>query len=252
MTLALMGIGALVVNLAAATQPAAHAGAVYASHLMVDQEVTVSSRITGVVDKIHVDRGTTVTKGQPLCTLELAEFDQDVKQAKEQMDLSKAVLDRALTLSKGGISSQEDLDTKRAAYGVAVAAWEKAKAIRDYAVIRAPFDGVVTEKQARVGEKVIDQANVPLFKITAFEPLLARIYVPEKELLKFRRGAAVEVTPVNFPEARTSGVVDFISPTIDPGSGTFQVIIHVRRDPARGVLRPGLAVEVRVPAQAQP
>jgi membrane fusion protein (multidrug efflux system) len=252
MTLEVIGIGALVVNLAAATAPPASPGSVYESHLMVDQEVVVSSRITGVIDKIHVERGTAVTKGQPLCTLELAEFDQDVKQAKEQMDLAKAELDRAVTLSKGGISSMEDLDTKRAAYGVAVAAWEKAKAIRDYAVIRAPFDGVVTEKQARVGEKVIDQLNVPLFKITAFEPLLARIYVPEKDLLKFRRGAAVEIVPVNFPEARTSGTVEFISPTVDPGSGTFQVIIHVRRDPARGVLRPGLAVEVRVPAPAKP
>jgi membrane fusion protein, multidrug efflux system len=244
-------IGALVLSLMTAS-PAAGAGAVYASHLMVDQEVTVSSRITGVVDKIHVDRGSTVTKGQPLCTLELAEFDQDVKQAKEQMDLAKAELDRSMTLSKGGISSMEDLDTKRAAYGVAVAAWEKAKAIRDYAVIRAPFDGIVTEKQARVGEKVIDQLNVPLFKITAFEPLLARIYVAEKELLTIRRGASVEIVPVNFPQARTSGTVEFISPTIDPGSGTFQVIIHVRRDPARSVLRPGLAVEVRVPAAAKP
>jgi RND family efflux transporter MFP subunit len=244
-------IGALVLQMATAS-PSAAGAAVYASHLMVDQEVTVSSRITGVVDKIHVDRGTTVTKGQPLCTLELTEFDQDVKQAKEQMDLSKAELDRSLTLSKDGVSSQQDLDTKKAAYGVAVAAWEKAKAIRDYAVIRAPFDGIVTEKQARVGEKVIDQLNVPLFKITAFEPLLARIYVPEKDLLKIRRGASVEVVPVNFPDARTSGTVEFISPTVDPGSGTFQVIIHVRRDSARGVLRPGLAVEVRLPGVAKP
>ena len=245
-------IGTLMVILAAAPQSAARPGSVYATHLMVDQEVVVSSRITGVVAQIHVDRGSPVTKGQPLCTLELAEFDQDVKQAKEQMDLSKAELERAQTLSKGGVSSQQDLDTKRAAYGVAVATWEKAKAIRDYAVIRAPFTGVVTEKQARVGEKVIDQLNVPLFKITAFEPLLARIYVPEKDLLTIRRGASVEVVPVNFPEARTSGTVEFISPTVDPSSGTFQVIIHVRRDPARGVLRPGLAVEVRVPGAAKP
>jgi membrane fusion protein (multidrug efflux system) len=249
MTTALIGV--LVLQMMTASPAAASAG-VYASHLMVDQEVTVSSRITGVVDQIHVDRGTTVTKGQPLCTLELREFDQDVKQAKEQMDLSKAELDRALTLSKDGVSSLQDLDTKKAAYGVAVAAWEKAKAIRDYAVIRAPFDGIVTEKQARVGEKVVDQLNVPLFKITAFEPLLARIYVPEKDLLKIRRGASVEVVPVNFPDARTSGTVEFISPIVDPGSGTFQVIIHVRRDPARTVLRPGLAVEVRVPGASKP
>ena len=70
------------------------------------------------------------------------------------MDLRKAELDRALALSKGGVSSQADLDEKRAAYGVATATWEKAKAVRDYAVVRAPFAGVVTEKFARLGEKV--------------------------------------------------------------------------------------------------
>jgi membrane fusion protein (multidrug efflux system) len=225
-------------------------GRVYASHLMIDQDVTVSSRITGVVETIHVERGTVVTKGQPLATLELREFDQDIEQAKQDMELKKVQLERAKTLSAGGISSQSDLDVQRAQYAVAVAAWEKAKAIRDYAVIRAPFAGVVTEKMARVGQKVIDVQNIPLFKITALEPLLARIYVPEKELLTLHRGAIVEVVPVNFPQARTTGAIEFISPTVDAASGTVQVVIKVRRDPAQQILRPGLAVEVRFKAQA--
>jgi RND family efflux transporter MFP subunit len=244
-------VGVLFLRLATVSQPGNAARGVYASHLMVDQEVTVSSRITGVIDKIHVDRGSAVTKGQPLCTLELVEFDQGVKLAKEQMDLAKAELDRAMALSRSGVSSQSDLDTKRAAYGVATATWEKAKAVRDYAVIRAPFDGVVTEKQARVGEKVIDIQNVPLFKITSFEPLLARIYVPEKELLNLHKGETVEVVPVSFPQARTTGTIDFISPTVDAASGTFQVLIRVRREPARSLLRPGLAVEIRLSAAAR-
>lgn len=218
---------------------------VYASHLMVDQEVTVSSRITGIVETIHVERGALVTRGQPLATLELREFDQDVEQAKQDMELKKVELERAKAMSAGGVSSQSDLDVKRAQYAVAAAAWEKAKVIRDYAVIRAPFSGVVTEKSARVGQKVIDVQNIPLFKITALEPLLARIYVPEKDLLSLHRGAAVEVVPVNFPKAKTTGAIDFISPTVDAASGTVQVVIKVRRDPAQPVLRPGLAVEIR-------
>jgi len=224
----------------------APAGTTYASHLMVDQEVVVTSRITGVIETIHVERGASVTKGQPLATLELREFDQDIQQAKEDMVLRRAELDRANTLSAGGISSKSDLDEKRARYAVAVATWEKAKAIRDYAVIRAPFTGVVTEKSARVGQKVVDVQNIPLFKITAFEPLLARIYLPEKELMNVRRNETVEVVPVSFPDAKTTGTIDFISPTVDAASGTFQVLIRVRRDPTRSVLRPGLAVQVRL------
>jgi RND family efflux transporter MFP subunit len=226
--------------------PAPSPGGVYPSHLMVDQEVVVSSRITGVVATVHVERGSVVKKGDPLATLELEEFDQDVKQAKETMELRKVELKRAEQLTVGGINAASDLDDKRAQYAVAVAAWEKAKAVRDYAVIRAPFAGVVTEKYARAGQKVIDNANVPLFKITAPEPLLARIYLPEKDLLKVKRGDPVEVVPLNFREARTTGTVDFISPTVDAASGTFQVLIRVRRDPAKTILRPGLAVEIRL------
>ncbi|PYQ36875.1 MAG: hypothetical protein DMF55_03200, partial [Acidobacteria bacterium] len=129
---------------------------VYPSHLMVDQEVTVSSRITGVIEKINVDRGSVVKKGQPLAVLELQEFEQSVREAREGMQLRKAELERAKALSAGKILSKADLDEKSATYAVALAAYEKAKAIRDYAYIRAPFSGMVTEKFARVGQKVID------------------------------------------------------------------------------------------------
>jgi len=117
---------------------------------------------------------------------------------------------------------------------------------------RRPFAGAITEKYARAGQKVIDNANVPLFKITAPEPLLARIYLPEKDLLKVKRGDPVEVVPVNFREAKTTGTVDFISPSVDAASGTFQVMIRVRRDPAKTILRPGLAVEIRLANARKP
>ncbi|HEV8610140.1 MAG TPA: efflux RND transporter periplasmic adaptor subunit [Thermoanaerobaculia bacterium] len=217
---------------------------VYPSHLMVDQEVTVSARITGVIEKINVDRGSVVKRGQSLAQLELQEFEQGVREAKEEMQLRKVELERAQALSAGNIMSKAELDEKRARHAVAQAAWEKARAIRDYAFIRAPFTGVVTEKFARVGQKVIDNQNVPLFKITAFEPLLARVYLPEQWLMRIRRGDRVEVVPEKFPNARTTGVVQYISPTVDAASGTFQIIVQVRRDPSQPILRPGLAVKV--------
>jgi membrane fusion protein, multidrug efflux system len=218
---------------------------VYPSHLMVDQEVVVSSRMSGVVETIAVDRGTVVSQGQPLAMLDPRELDADVREAKEDMELKKAEYERAQTLAASKVTSAQDLDEKKAAYQVAVARWEKAKTLRDYAVIRAPFAGVVTEKYARIGLQVVTDNNEPLFKITAVEPLLARVYLPEAELLRVKVGDKVEVVPDRFPDARTTGEIQFISPTVDAGSGTFQVVIRVRREPARTVLRPGIAVQVR-------
>ena len=217
----------------------------YASHLMVDQEVVVSSRIGGIVETIAVDRGTAVTAGQVLATLDPREADANVREAKEDMELAKAEFDRAqwLTASKG--MSTADLDQKKAQYAVTVARWEKAKTLRDYTVIRAPFAGIVTEKYARIGQKVIEDKGEPLFKITAVEPLLARVYLPEEELLNVKLCDRVDVVAERFPDAKTTGEVQFISPAVDPASGTFQVVVRVRREAARSVLRPGIAVKIR-------
>jgi RND family efflux transporter MFP subunit len=224
---------------------AAETDRVYASHLMVDQEVTVAARITGIVETILVDRGSVVTEGQVLATLEAKEFEAAIRQAKEDMDLKKIEYERAESLVSSSVMSAQDRDEKRAQYQVAIATWERAKAVRDYCMIRAPFAGVVTEKYARLGQKVIEDKNDPLFKITAVEPLLARVYLPEDQLLKVKVGDRVDVVADRFPDAHTTGDVQFVSPTVDAASGTFQVIVRVRRDSARSVLRPGLAVQVR-------
>ena len=229
------------------TAPAPAASGLYPSHLMVDQEVIVASRITGIVQTIEVDRGTVVAKGQTMATLDPREADAEVRQSKEDMELKRLEFERAQALTAGNVLSKSDLDDKRARYAVAVAAWEKAKAMRDYTVVRAPFAGIVTEKYARIGQKTIEDRESPLFKLTALEPLLARIYVPERELLRIRRGARVEVAAASFPQVKATGSVEYISPTVDAGSGSFEVIVRVRREPSQPILRPGLAVRIRLP-----
>ena len=64
--------------------------------------------------------------------------------------------------------------------------------------------------------------------------------------MKVRVGDKVEVVPDRFPDARTTGEVQFISPAVDAASGTFQVVVKVRREP-KSVLRPGMGVQVRFP-----
>jgi len=240
------------VLLATAPLPATGEAAAYASHLMVDQEVVVCARITGIVDAILVDRGTVVRKGQPLANLDSREADADVRQTREDMELKKTQYERAESLTSSQVGSRADMDEKKALYQVAVAAHEKAKTLRDYTVIRAPFDGVVTEKYARVGQKVVDIGKDPLFKVTALEPLLARVYVPDKDISRIHRGDPVEVVPANSPKMRATGRVEYISPTVDAGSGSVEVIVHVRRDPPPSTLRPGVAVEIRFPTLRRP
>ncbi len=215
-----------------------------AANLMVDRDLTIGTRVDGVIESIEADRGTVVRKGQPLATLDRREFDLDRRAAEETLNVSLSDLRRTEELHRQALASQAELEQKRARYELARVEAEKARLVIDRSVIRAPFDGVVVERFARVGQKVLIDEKVPLFRVAALEPLLARVYLPEGALATVRPGSRVSVTAPEFPGVASSGKVSFVSPVTDAASGTVEAIVEVALD-ARRVLRPGMAVEIR-------
>jgi len=216
---------------------------VAASSLMVEQEVTVTTRVSGVIDSIQADRGDTVRKGQALATLDQREFQLDLRAAEETLSVSRADLKRYEELRRLNLTSEAEFEQKRSRHELAVVELERARLVIDRSVVRAPFDGIVVDRHARVGEKFLLEESKPLFKVMALEPLLARAYVPGTALRVVRVGQEVSVAASDFPETRSAGRVIFVSPVLDPGSGTVQVLVKVRRDP-KGILRPGMAVQL--------
>jgi len=228
---------------AAAPAPAAKAPLTATSNLMVEQEVSVTTRVSGVVDGIAADRGESVKKGQALAVLDQREFALDRQAAEETVRVSRADLDRFEELFRQGLASKAELEQKKSRFELAAVELERAKLVIDRSVIRAPFDGVVADRFVRAGEKVLLDEHKPLFKIMALEPLLARAYLPTVALGSVRVNDEVSVSSVEFPDVRTTGRVSFVSPVVDPGSGTIQVLVRVPRD-AKKVLRPGLGVKL--------
>jgi len=218
---------------------------------MVEQEVTVTTRVGGVIDSIQAERGELVHKGQPLATLDQREFRLDLKAAEETLVVSLADLKRYEELRRLNLTSDAEFEQKRSRYELALVELERAKLVIDRSVVRAPFDGVVADRYARVGEKFTVEESKPLFKVMSLEPLLARAYLPASGLQTVKVGDEVAVEAPDFPEAHSSGRVTFLSPVIDPGSGTVQAIVQVKRDPKK-VLRPGMAVRLTFGAPARP
>ncbi len=210
---------------------------------MVEHEVSVTTRVSGVVDAIQVERGDFVKKGQPLATLDQRDFRLDLRAAEETLAVRTADLKRYEELRRLNLTSEAEFEQKRSRHELALVELEKARLVIDRSVVRAPFDGVVADRYARVGEKFLLEESKPLFKVTALEPLLARAYLPASSLRTVKAGDEVLVDAPDFPDVRSKGRVSFISPVIDPGSGTVQVIVRVSRDPKK-VLRPGTAVRL--------
>lgn len=214
------------------------------SQLYVEHDAYVLARSTGVVDSVYHDLGDRVSRGALLASLEHTDQAIALADAKAASTNADARVRRARELGRTGAltvqdSEQAELDAQRADL-------QLRQAQRDYDLTRivAPFTGVVSARAARIGRLV--QPNDSLFRVTALGPLLASVQLPE-------RAPAVAIgadAQVVSPEGMTAAaVVARESPTIDPASGTREVIVRITGATA---LRPGMSVQVRVGSEHRP
>ncbi len=225
------------------TTPSATTESRYNTYLYSERDVDVYSRLVGiaflergsVVKAIHREIGDWVKAGQLLATLEDDEAAIAVEAAEAKADEARANFERVKVLRDRDIVSAADYDA--ALYGMryAEAALKRAQLELSRTQIRAPFSGVVAKRYVRVRELVEDET--PLFRITAMRPLRARLLVPESQAVGFHVGAPVRLTGTNGQSAIAR--VLLLGYTIDPGSGTREVILELAE--AEG-FRPGSAV----------
>ncbi len=203
----------------------------------------VGTRIDGIIDSIQAERGQAVKKGQALATLDQREFELDRRAAEAAFSAADADFKRYQELFGQKLASKAELEQRRAHFEQAKVDLEKAKLVIDRSVIRAPFDGIVVDRTVRAGQKVQTSDALPLFKVSALDPLFARVYLNESWLDRLRVGEPVTVISSKFPKARSVGKISFLAPVIDSASGTFQVIVTVPRDHDR-IFRPGSSVKI--------
>ena len=96
---------------------------------------------------------------------------------------------------------------------------------------------MVSRRYVRIGDVVTDQ--MPLFRVTALSPLRARLLVPESDVAAFGRGTPVQVRGAD--DATATAQVILVGPTVDPGTGTREVIVELSDV---GNFRPGASVTV--------
>jgi len=110
-----------------------------------------------------------------------------------------------------------------------------------YTTVAAPFQGRITGRLVDVGQNV--SVGTPLFDISDFDPLLARVHVPSREFNQLKRDQDVDLV-LDSDGTRLKGRIKLISPVIDPTSGTIKITVEVNAYPA-GV-RPGDFASVKI------
>jgi membrane fusion protein (multidrug efflux system) len=110
----------------------------------------------------------------------------------------------------------------------------------DYTRVRAPFDGVVTVRNIELGQRV--NVNQSLFVVADFNPLRAKIYVPEKSIGRIYEKQKAKIAIEAEPGLEFTGIVKMISPVVDPSSGTSKVTLNI--EDHMGKLKPGMFATV--------
>ena len=120
---------------------------------------------------------------------------------------------------------------------------EQATLNLSYTTIASPLEGTLTIRSVEVGNMVT--ANQAVFSVADFDPLLARIRIPEKNMGKVATGQGAKVAVESAPGRVFRGVVKMISPVVDPESGTIKVTVQIPGG-GSGILRPGMFASVHI------
>jgi membrane fusion protein (multidrug efflux system) len=212
------------------------------TNLVAEGEVKVLAEVEGRIERVTVDEGDYVEKGQVLATLARRDAEISLEKARVREENAQAVHQRGIELSKDQLISAEDLDKRRLDYELAhqeraEAEWRLAKT-----EIRAPISGRLSLRSSQPGQHV--RPGDEMFQITDFDPLVARIYLPEKDVLNLATGRPVEMSLDAAPDVRFSGRIRQISPVVDTATGTVKVTVEATRPPSQ--VRPGSFVTVQV------
>ena len=211
--------------------------------LEADKRAAVVSQITGVVLKINAEEADYVEAGQVLAVVEPDRYQLEVERSNASLKRLQTDFQRKKELYARQLVSTEDFERVSAEYEAQKAAYELAKLDLQYTNIRAPISGYISERMVRVGNLL--KLNEPVYNITSYDPLLAVLHVPERELRVLGAGLQVAMSVDAWPGETFDGKVIRVSPVIDTATGTFRVTAEVYDH--GHMLKPGLfgRVEIR-------
>lgn len=210
--------------------------------LEADQRAVVVSEITGVVLDVLAEEGDFVKAGEVLARVETDRYSLEAERANAALKRLKTDFERKKELFDRKLVSAEDFERVSAEYEAQKAEFELAMLDLEHTEIRAPIAGYVSERMIRPGNLV--ELHQAVYHIASYDPLLAVLHVPERELAVLRKGQDVAMYFDAWAGEEFSGQVLRISPVVDPETGTFRVTSKI--EDRGGKLKPGLFGRVNV------
>lgn len=222
-----------------------------------DRTVHVVPRLSGLVESVSVNAGDSVRRGQVLAvlsSLSLADQRSELLNAQKRLSLARTTFEREKALWEGKISAEQDyLQAGAALQEAEISAQLAQQKLASLGAVtaapgnltrhevRAPIDGVVTDKQIAVGEVVKEDAAI--FVVADLSTVWVEMSVYAKDLNAVKVGQAASVKASAF-DAEASGTLSYVGSLV--GEQTRAATARVVLSNPQGLWRPGLPVNVEL------
>lgn len=217
------------------------------------ESVALFPRVQGFLEQIRVDRGSIVKSGQILGRLSAPELLSQRAEAEAKAHADESTLQRLrATAATPGAVSKHEIELAEAAAHASQSRVHALAALEAYLVLKAPFDGVVTERNVHPGALIGPPAGtnaVPMLRIEQAARLRLNVAVPEAYIGSVQEGIVVEFTVLAWPGALFSGNVQRVARSFTPSTRTMPVELDVEN--SAGKLASGMFVEVKWPVRRE-
>lgn len=210
------------------------------STLKAYEEVHLAPASPGRIEKIYVEIGSKVSKGDVMVQMDRTQLHQ----AMVQLNTVETDFKRLDTLNKVGSISRQQYDQVKAQYEISLS---NVEFLKENTRLKAPFNGIISDKYFEEGELYSGTPNTTAGKaavisIVQLNPLKAIVSISESYFPLFKNGITAKIESDLYPEESFRGTVFRIHPTIDPLTRSFQVEIKVPNPDNK--LRPGMFCRV--------
>jgi membrane fusion protein (multidrug efflux system) len=219
------------------------------------KRVEVRARVDGVIESRPFTEGSLVKAGQVLYRLERVRYDAAFRSASARLANARRTLARLEPLLERNAVAQQDVDNARTEVESAEAVYDDARKNREDAVVRAEISGRVDRTRLEVGARVTGPADL-LTTIEQVDPVYVSFHPSSQNQQQWRqdpRGRklvqpgsplVVRVVLPDGTELPREGKLDYVSPSVDPATGTQELRASFANDDR--ALVPGQFVRVRL------
>ena len=245
------------VSLIAPTSGAADQTLTLPGTLAAWYDARIYARVPGYVKTWRKDIGAHVKQGELLAEIDTPELDQQIAQARADLGaaqsaqkLSAVTAQRWNSLLPLDAVSKQDAEekdqemaSKASAAKAAKANLDRLLAMKSFARITAPFDGVVTRRSADIGQLVTTSSSGdPLFAVADMHAIRVYVNVPQAYSAQIVPGMTVSLSVPEYPGRSFPARLVGTSGAISSQNGSLQVEFDA--DNKSGLLKPGAFAQV--------